>query len=950
MSDRTLLTFTWIQRPARVRVWRRWAWLAAPILLMALVLAFFWKLAFSGLILARGDVFLYFYPYWNVAAEALREGRVPLWNPHIFMGAPFVANSQAGFFYPPNWPLWLLLPTPFAVSASIVLHLLLAAAGTYLLARRKLRLSVAGATLASLGFALGGYLTAQVEHVNQLQGLAWLPWLLAVGAGIGEKRERSYRLRTITITSIILALQLTAGHTQTLFISFVALLLFRVAEILKRREPLLSLGKPSSALRLLSAFVYLPAGAILLALLLGAVQLLPTLELLRFSGRQGGLPLSEVVSFSLHPAIWSQALLPRYGESLFTEYVAFLPVSMLLLAFVAAWQWRQESSVWPALVLTIGGFLLALGAFNPLYLLLARLPGFGYFRAPARWMALYGLGVPLLAGYGLDMLRGVRGAPLLLKARSALTWAAAFVIGLILLGYVAPHVAAVVPVGPEVTVRSPTLLQSAAVLLELAIALLAMRRLTQVWRSRRQRYVAAILSLPLAVLFVASRPLPANQLTTPAAYYDLRAPVARLQALRNCRLLPDHCSVVPQRSLSLSNILFDPGDLTELEIVYAPLLPEQGFRDFIIAVKQKEIVAPNLPMIYDLASVDGFDGGILPLRNYSLLSSLLLEDNEVASDGRLREYLEAIPPARWLDLLGARYLITDKVGDEWREGVFFDTQHAQRVTQQHAVSIGEIPPFEATEIWVLGAGADIRMEISAESVNMRLSPAEQLADDLWRIRFQGPITPTAITLLTEGDDWHLRGIALVDGRDGTFQTLVPGDYRLLYSGDVKIYENLDVMPRIFVVHSWQYRAFAEDGLRFMETETFDPGEAAVVIGDGQGVSNPRATPGTATIVSYGAEEIVVDAHLDEPGLLVLSDAFYPGWQTTVDGRLRKVQQVDVLFRGVTLAAGDHVVRFSFVSQPYLTGKWISIATLLGYLGLFVVVSIQWLRRHGTTGL
>ena len=99
----------------------RWLNLAAPVLavpgaLAALILLFFNKMAFSNLILARGDTFLYFYPYWQVAADALRDGRVPLWNPDIFMGAPFLANSQVGFFYPFNWPVWLLLPTPYAVS------------------------------------------------------------------------------------------------------------------------------------------------------------------------------------------------------------------------------------------------------------------------------------------------------------------------------------------------------------------------------------------------------------------------------------------------------------------------------------------------------------------------------------------------------------------------------------------------------------------------------------------------------------------------------------------------------------------------------------------------------------------------------------------------------------------------------------------------------------------
>src|SRR5574341_1619095 len=67
-------------------------WLVAVGL--GLVLLFFWKLAFTNLILARGDTFLYFYPYWDYRARILLSGHLPLWNPYLFMGAPFLANSQ----------------------------------------------------------------------------------------------------------------------------------------------------------------------------------------------------------------------------------------------------------------------------------------------------------------------------------------------------------------------------------------------------------------------------------------------------------------------------------------------------------------------------------------------------------------------------------------------------------------------------------------------------------------------------------------------------------------------------------------------------------------------------------------------------------------------------------------------------------------------------------------
>src|SRR5512134_487245 len=121
----------------------------ALAVLAALVLAFFWKLAFTNLIIARGDIFYYFYPYRDFAAQAVREGRVALWNPYLFMGAPFMANSQAGFFYPFNL-LMSWLDTTRAINGTIVLHIFIAASGAYVFARstQSLRLSIADSLLA----------------------------------------------------------------------------------------------------------------------------------------------------------------------------------------------------------------------------------------------------------------------------------------------------------------------------------------------------------------------------------------------------------------------------------------------------------------------------------------------------------------------------------------------------------------------------------------------------------------------------------------------------------------------------------------------------------------------------------------------------------------------------------------------------------------------------------
>ena len=63
-----------------------------------------------------------FYPWRLFAAESLRAGWIPLWNPHQFCGTPFVANSQSAVFYPLNL-LFCVMPVARAFGVSVWLHL-----------------------------------------------------------------------------------------------------------------------------------------------------------------------------------------------------------------------------------------------------------------------------------------------------------------------------------------------------------------------------------------------------------------------------------------------------------------------------------------------------------------------------------------------------------------------------------------------------------------------------------------------------------------------------------------------------------------------------------------------------------------------------------------------------------------------------------------------------------
>jgi hypothetical protein len=922
----------------------------ALLALAAVAVLLFWRLALTNLIVGRGDLFFYFYPYRDYASAALRAGRLPLWNPYLFMGVPFLANSQAGFFYPLNLALaWL--PVERMVNASVVLHAVLAAAGAYLWGRARLGLTRSGAWLAGLVYGLGGYFVAQVEHLNQIQVLAWLPWLL----WLFQWRAGWEGFLRAAGMAFIVALQLLAGHTQSVFICLVGLAAYAwlppAWEALRRRagaRPLLA------ALGIVAVAVLAGAG-------LAAVQLVPTFELSQLSVRGGGLPFKEALSFSLRPGMLGRALLPGWDAPLFPEFVAYVGVSGLALALagaVAVWKSApshpRHLSRRGALVLAGLGLFLALGGYNPVYLALVKLvPGFDLFRAPARWLALYTIGMAGLAGIGLDRLVAHAGR-VELRVRRAWAGAAVLLAGLVLAGWLLGG-------DQDPDLAPPLDWLSVAGWLGWALffggALYAGRRLA---RRKPVGQAAGLLVVPVLLeLLGASSFLPVNRATAPGALTSLRPSVAHL--------LGDAGQAQPgppARFLSISDIFFDPGDKPEIEINLDSQLSPDAVYDYLIATKQKEVLIPNLPLYYRLPAMDGYDGGVLPLRRYVTLERLFMGEEGVALDGRLRENLDAVPDATWLSLFNVRSVITDKVGDAWFDDVFYDLQMGARLAAGEQATVGEVPSMAATALGVVYRAPGAVPGTPLAEVALRCDDGQRRVltlvtaaaagegDQVARLRWAEPGKPVAIEFrgLWDVGALTIRGASLIDERTGAFRSLVLSDsgrYRLAHSGDVKIYENLDVRPRLFFVPQAVTVADDEAALAVMGEVGFDPFSVAVLAGD-PAVGVPGSAPaGSAagdrphsetTILLYEPERVLASVTAPTDGWLFLSDAWYPGWEARVDGRPVRVERADILFRAVAVAAGSHQVELLYRPRSFQTGVRISVAAL-GLLVLAVAIGL-----------
>jgi len=124
----------------------------------------------------------------------------------------------------------------------------------------------------------------------------------------------------------------------------------------------------------------------------------------------------------------------------------------------------------------------------------------------------------------------------------------------------------------------------------------------------------------------------------------------------------------------------------------------------------------------------------------------------------------------------------------------------------------------------------------------------------------------------------------------------------------------------------------DEVLTFMKSDAFDP-QREVLLEENQQQRSivPREDgpiSASGSVTAYHNESIQIQTSSDQPGYLVLSEMFYPGWRATVDGIKAEVIRGDYLFRVIPLDKGEHDVHLYFVSWPFRVGVVISLLTLM----------------------
>jgi hypothetical protein len=147
----------------------------------------------------------------------------------------------------------------------------------------------------------------------------------------------------------------------------------------------------------------------------------------------------------------------------------------------------------------------------------------------------------------------------------------------------------------------------------------------------------------------------------------------------------------------------------------------------------------------------------------------------------------------------------------------------------------------------------------------------------------------------------------------------------VYSDDrVEVLENRDALPRAWIVHSARQTS-QDEALDLLSSGAVDPRRTALLQRRPPKLVEPDEPSADRTsFTSYEDDKIRLKTRTGAPGLLILSELYYPAWKAYVDGRPVPLYNGDYMLRAVPVPAGDHTVELRYESPALNAGIAISL--------------------------
>ncbi len=305
--------------------------------------------------------------------------QIPLWNSFQFSGQPLAADPLSGYFYPPNWILFLF-PVPITFNFLFYLHIVWSGIGVYFFLKKKdlHNLSALFAALCWMGTPkLIGYIAG--GQVSTIFALSWLPWLLISCDWLIQDLS----LRKTLITSCLSAIVFYADIRWGFYI-----VLFAAIYVITRSSSYKNQWK-NLILPLVSW-----GGSLLI---FTAVISMPLIEFMQYS-RRANLSIEELNFMSISPESLIGIFAPQVG--IYYEKIIYFGIITLILSLISI---KKQHWFW--IITIVMSSFYSLGANTFFYPAIVKaFPFLTWLRVPSRAWFFVVFSLAILSGYGLERL------------------------------------------------------------------------------------------------------------------------------------------------------------------------------------------------------------------------------------------------------------------------------------------------------------------------------------------------------------------------------------------------------------------------------------------------------------------------------------------------------------------------------------------------------------------
>jgi len=277
--------------------------------------------------------------YLAFGTRWLKNGVIPQWNPHIYCGTMFLPSTCATLHHPLNALVLIFFPLPFAANIAVIVHALALSLGVYAWGRSNEFTPWKSALAAVLSVASTSFCSRVFAgHFTMVCSFAWVPWFFLSVQRMAHRKARAW-----LIGGLFGALIVLGGHLQIAYYAFLLGSLLSTRVLIQRRRNRLPYRETLSPL-----FAY--AAALVTAMCLSAIELLPVFDALRDSARMSAPDTEWVRRFSFpienlvalfFPNIFGTPL-EYFGRWFWWEVSHYVGVSTAIFAILALSSHRKD--------------------------------------------------------------------------------------------------------------------------------------------------------------------------------------------------------------------------------------------------------------------------------------------------------------------------------------------------------------------------------------------------------------------------------------------------------------------------------------------------------------------------------------------------------------------------------------------------------------------------------